>query len=171
MLSALLHLAQFLCKRLAFHIQLFLQHQHNLLSLANFATRNKVSYRLRHMQANHKYIQSRQCTNKESHLPAILRNQQIGNAGSCQPAQAPEAFQENNKPSPQFGRSIFRHQGSCYWQFTTKAKTNQETEQHQGFIVPGQGTGTCSQAVKNNRQGKYQLTANPISNGTGDNST
>ena len=128
-------------------MKLLFQHQHHILGFLDLALGNQIADRFRHVDTDKENINGRQGTNEEGDLPAVLRNQQIGDAGSCQPAQAPEAFQQDDKPPPQFGRCIFCHQGSCNRQLTTQAKAYQETENQQGLIVPGQGTGTSSQTV------------------------
>lgn len=123
------------------------------------------------MQANQEDVESRKRADSEGDFPAEGRNQQVGDAGGNEPANTPEAFEQDDKAAAKVRRRIFAHERSGYWQFTAEAKADEEAEEQQGFIAPGQGAHAGGKAVKQYRNGKYFFAADAVGKGSGQHST
>lgn len=97
----------------------------------------EIANRFRHMKANEADIERRQGSDQESHAPAVDGDEEIGDAGSGNPAETPKTFQEDDEPAADPRRSIFRDQSRRNGQFPTEAKAYEEAKDEERLIIPG----------------------------------
>ena len=116
------------------------------------------------MQAQEEHIERRQRTDEKCRLPAKRRNQKIGNARRCKPAQSPKTLKENNEATAQACGGILTHQCRRHRQLPSQTKAHEEAEHKQRLIVPRHGTQSRRYAVEENRDRKHLLAPDAVCN-------
>ena len=126
-------------------MELLFQGDDNLPRFLHPAMCQEIAYRFGHVHADQADIKSRQGADEEGHAPAVDGDEEISDAGSSNPAEAPEAFEEHDEAAAHAGRCIFRNERRCDGQFPTKAEADEEAEDEQRLIIPGK----CAEAGRN----------------------
>ena len=122
------------------------------------------------MQANEEDVKCWDRADDEGNLPAEARDQQVGDAGRDEPADAPEALEQDDEAAAQMARRVLAHERRGDRQLPAEAEADEEAEDEQRLIAPSKSAEPCRDAVEQHRDGEDLLAADAVGDRAGEHS-
>ena len=145
-----------------------LEFEYDVLGFVDAAVRDQVAHGLRHVQADEEDVERRDRADDEGNLPAKARDQQVGDAGGYEPADAPEALEQHDEAAAQMARCVLAHERRGDRKLTAESEADEEAEDEQGLIVPGESAEPRRDAVEQHRDGEDLLAADAVGDRAGE---